>query len=140
MTASPLALVKEKFGGRSGLVDKLAGMVDDLHDEGADKVRSRLMSLSNAKLLRLYRTEQTVRERFGDRGKLVDHIVSARKTAGLTADDAFRTKLGTFSKGKLLDLARQNHGEAPAKQTPEQKLAAKRGKKARARALAKIGK
>lgn len=139
MKATPLQTVNDKFGGRSKLVDTLVPMVDAQRgDESKDEIRSRLMGLSNQKLLRLYRVEQTVRERFGDRAKLVAHIVDARKKAGLTADAEFEGKLETFSKARLLDLTRMNLPERPAKQTPEQKLARKRGKKARERALAKI--
>ena len=138
MPASPLATVKAKFENRSKLVDELAGMVDDLNEDGADGVRSRLAGLSNKKLLRLYKIEQTVRERYGDRDKLVDAILAARKKAGLTADDSYKTKISGYSKGRLLDLTRQKHGEAATKQTAEQRLKSKRGRKQRERALSKI--
>jgi len=141
MKKSPLQTVKDTFGSREKLVDELLASADALQgDASKDETKSRLMGLSNAKLLRLMRTEQTVRERFGDRAKLVDHIIEARKTAGLTADDTFRAKLDTCSKGRLLDMTRQKHGERPAKLTDEQRLARKRGRKQRERALAKIGK
>jgi hypothetical protein len=136
MKKSPLQVVKDSFQSREALVEKLAGMVDDLAGDG--NVKSRLQGLSNGKLLRLYRVEQTVREKFGDREKLVDHIVSLRKKAGQTADDAYRAKLATYSKARLLDVTNQNVGERPAKLTPEQKLANKRGRKERERAASKL--
>lgn len=140
MKPTPLQTVKEQFGSREKLVDALVPLVDAQRgDSGNDSIRSRLMGLSNHKLLRLYRVEQKVRERFGDRAKLMEHILSARKQAGLTADADYQRKLDGFSKARLLDLTRMKLPERPAKQTPEQKLAAKRGKKARARALAKTG-
>lgn len=140
MRPSPLSIVKDKFGGRAKLAEQLASSVDKQHgDESTDQVKSRLMGLSNAKLLRLYRVEQQVRERFGDRTKLVQSILDARKKAGLPSDATVKAALDGATKARLLDMSRQKLGEKPAKQTPEQKLANKRGKKARARALKKLG-
>lgn len=141
MRPSPLSIVKDKFGGRAKLVEQLVNSVDKQRgDESADNVKSRLMGLSNAKLLRLYRVEQQVRERFGDRAKLVQTILDNRKKGGLPIDANIKGSLDGATKARLLDLSRQKHGEKPAKQTPEQKLAGKRGKKQRERALKKLGK
>lgn len=132
MKATPLQIVKDKFGSRADLADQLAGMVDKMHgDESKSQVKARLMGCSNPKLLRLYAVEQKVREQFGDKSKLVDAIIEARKTAGLTADDSYRSKITTFSKAKLLDMTRQKHAPKPEKLTAEQKQAKKRGKKAK---------
>lgn len=139
MRPTPLQIVKDKFGGRDKLISQLCDSVDQRNgDSSADEVRSRLNGLSNTKLLRLYRIEQQVRERFGDREKLIAHIVDARKEAGLSADDNYRRKLDDLSKGQLLDMTRIKHPARPVKLTPEQRLKKKRGKKQRARALAKI--
>jgi len=141
MRPSPLQIVKDKFGGRAKLVDQLVSSVDKAHgDENDAAVKSRLMGLSNAKLLRLHGVEQKVREKFGDRAKLITAVVDARKKAGLSVDDAFKGTLTGATKGRLLDLTRQKLADKPAKQTPEQKLAKKRGKKQRARAMTKLGK
>lgn len=139
--STPMQIVKDKFGGRAKLVEQLSTAVDKTHGDETDAaVKARLMGLSNSKLLRLYRVEQQVRERYGDRAKLVAAIVAARKKAGQATDEAYQKTLAGFTKARLLDLARQDFGDRPAKQTPEQKLAKKRGRKARARALAKLGK
>lgn len=139
MADSPMKLVNDKFGGRAKLVEQLAAMVDKQHgDASAESVKARLMGLSNQKLLRLFKVEQTVRERFGDREKLVAHLVDRRKKAGLTVDDAYRAKLDACSKARLLDLTREAVPERQAKRTPAQRLAAKRGRKQRARALTKL--
>jgi hypothetical protein len=138
MGASPLEIVKDKFGGRAKLVEELAAMVDKQHgDSTTEAAKSRLMGLSNAKLLRLYRVEQVVRERYGDRAKLVAQVIDARKRAGYTVDDAYRAKLDGFSKARLLDLARAKLPEAEKKKPKAEKLAARRGKKQRARVAAK---
>jgi hypothetical protein len=65
-----------------------------------------------AELLRLYRAEQTVRERYGSREKLVTDIVESRKRADLTADDRYVEKLTTFSKARLLGLTRTRPKDA----------------------------
>jgi len=139
MKPTPMQVVKREFGSREKLVEQLADQVDRHPDDGStDDTKRRLMGLSNQKLLRLYRVEQKVRERFGDREQLVEHLVTTRQKAGHTADDDYRRKLGDCSKARLLDMTRQKLGERPAKQTPEAKLARKRGRKARERALSRI--
>lgn len=140
MRKTPLQTVKDKFGDRDKLVGELVGMVDKMQGDDSDQqVRSRLMGLSNKKLLRLYAVEQKVREKFGDKDKLVASIIDARKKAGLTADETYETKIRTFSKARLMDMTRMNMPEPAKKLTPEQRMANKRGKKQRARAQAKVG-
>ncbi len=140
MRLSPLAQVKKNFGSREKLVEQLLATADVPKGGSKSETKSALMGLSNQKLLRLWRIEQAVREKFGDREKLVKHIVAARQKAGHTADAPFVAKLQTYSKGRLLDLSKEKLGERPAKQTAEQKLAKKRGRKTRERALTKLGK
>lgn len=132
MKQTPLQIVKEKFGSRADLAKQLASMVDKQHgDESTDQVKSRLMGLSNPKLLRLYAAEQKVREQYGDKAKLVAHILDTRKAAGHTADDSLKAKLETYSKARLLDMSRQKFGAKPEKLSAEQKQAKKKGKKAK---------
>ena len=141
MKPTPHQLVKKSFESRANLVQKLVDMVDKHHgDNTNDEVKSRLMALSNQKLLRLYRVEQKVRERFGDKDGLIKHILEKRKASGFTADDVLKTKLESLSKAQLLDMTKQRLPERPAKQTPEERLKRKRGRKQRARALDKSGK
>lgn len=138
MKLTPLQRVKKHFGSRKDLVEQLAPMVDlSGADDTRDRAKSRLMGLSNARLLRLYEVEQKVREKFGDRDKMIEHLLDTRRKAGRTADQTLRTKLEGYTKARLLDLTRQKFPPAPQKQTPEQRMAAKRGKKQRARAAAK---
>jgi|SRR5688572_22484408 len=140
MKPTPHQVVKKNFEGRAGLVAKLVDMVDMHHgDTTKDEVKSRLMALSNQKLLRLYRVEQKVRERFGDKDGMIKHILEQRTAAGYTADDTLKTKLENMSKAELLDMTRRRHPAKPKKQTAEERLAKKRGRKQRARALEKLG-
>lgn len=131
MKPTPLQVIKEKFGSRADLAKQLAGMVDKMHgDSSTAQVQARLMGLSNPKLLRLYAVEQTVREQYGSKDKLVAAIVEARTAAGHTSDDAFRTKITEYSKARLLDMTRQKLGDRPEKLSDEQKAARrKKGKK-----------
>lgn len=137
MKKTPLQTVNDSFGSREKLVDQLASTADDPSSGASTK--STLMGLSNAKLLRLARIEETVRQRFGDKDKLIAHIVDVRKKAGHTADADYEAKLQTYSKGRLLDMTRMRLGEKSEKLTDEQRMARKRGRKQRERALAKKG-
>lgn len=130
MKRTPLETVKEQFGSREELAKQLAAMVDKMHgDESTQQVKSRLMGLSNPRLLRLYRVEQTVREQYGDKSKLIDAIIEKRSGQGHAADETYRAKLESFTKARLLDLTRENLAPKAEKLTEEQKKARKRGKK-----------
>lgn len=129
MRLTPLQKVKKNFENRAKLIDELAKMLDKQHGDASDAdVKKRLKSLTNLRLLRLYDVEQRVRERFGSRDALVDAIVKARQEAGLTADDAFRTKLASYGKARLLDMTRQKHAPRPEKLSSEARIKARRGK------------
>lgn len=71
---------------------------------------------------------------------MLAHIVDSRKKAGLTADAAFQKILDGYTKARLLDMTKMTYADAAKKQTPEQRLAKKRGRKAKERALSKIKK
>ncbi|MBX2812279.1 MAG: hypothetical protein KTR25_10740 [Myxococcales bacterium] len=130
MKPTPLQIIKDKFGSRAELAKQLSSMVDKMHgDSSTAQVKSRLLGLSNPKLLRLYAVEQTVRERFGSKDKLVDAIVEARLTAGHTADESFRTKISGYSKARLLDLTRQKLGARSEKLTDDEKAARRKKRK-----------
>ena len=52
-TKSPLARVKEEFGGKDKLVDKIVGLLGS-GDEPKDEMRRRLLGAANKKLVRLH--------------------------------------------------------------------------------------
>ncbi|MCK6547931.1 hypothetical protein L6R52_18915 [Myxococcota bacterium] len=135
MRQTPLQTIKKNFESRAKLIETLAGQVDKQNGDTTDaQVKARLGGLTNKKLLRLYKVEQKVREQFGDRAKMIQHIVDMRTKAGLTADAAFRAKLETFTKARLLDLTKQTLADKPAKLTADQKAKLRRGRKAKERA------
>jgi hypothetical protein len=137
---SPLARVKEVFGGKDKLVDKLVGLVD-AGEESKDDLRKRLLGAANSKLLRLHVVATKVKEQGGH-----DKLAAAAATgAGHGKDKDYVTKLESFSNGRLVDMlassdrrAKRKAGvaakaaapkaaraEAPAKKKPASKSAAK---------------
>lgn len=100
--ANPLQNVKDRFGGKEALVEKLAPLLDRGADESEADFKDRLSRVSNKKLLRLLDRETLLRDRFGSREALVDDIVSTR-TAG-KGDADLRRKLLSLSTGRLLAL------------------------------------
>jgi hypothetical protein len=97
----PMARVKERFGSKEDLVKTL---VDPLAagDEDTGALRERLLRASNQQLLRLARVVATVKERYGDRDKLIATIGKAQNK---TKDQDYLAKLQTLSLPRLLDLA-----------------------------------
>ena len=104
-TKSPFLTVKETFGGKDKLVDKLVGLLES--DESKEELRKRLLSVSNSKLVRLHSVATTVKEKFGSRDKLLD-----KATAGHPKDKELRGKLEGFSTARLLDVARATERRA----------------------------
>lgn len=132
---SPLARVKDEFGGKDKLVDKIVGLLGS-GDEPKDDMRRRLLGAANGKLIRLHRIATEVKD-VGGHDKLADATAAE---LGRTKDKDYVTKLGTFSSGRLLDIlhsARGRNGKkaaAPASGSPETSAApvAKPEKKAHA--------
>ena len=96
---SPLARVKEEFGGKDKLVDKIVGVLDS-GDESKDELRKRLLGVSNTKLIRLFSVASQTKQA-GGHDKLA--TVTAEKL-NRTKDKDYVTKLGTLSNARLLDL------------------------------------
>lgn len=99
--STPLHTVKDKFGSKEALVDKLLPLLDRGEDESDEEFKERLLRVSNRKLLRLLDRVDTVRERFGSRDKLVDSIIDLKGAKGQGADDQRRV-LGGQGTGRLL--------------------------------------
>src|SRR3569832_833826 len=80
-TTSPLARVKQEFGGKDKLVDKIVGLID-AGDESKDDLRKRLLGAANRDLI----------------------AAAAAQELGKGKDKDYVTKLSTFSSGKLVDM------------------------------------
>jgi hypothetical protein len=126
---SPLARVKEEFGTKDKLVDKLLGLVD-AGDESKDDLRRRLLGAANSKLLRLHVVAAKVKEQ-GGHDKLA---AAAAAGVGHGKDKDYVTKLESFSNGRLVDILdaadrrakRKSAAPAPAKEAKAPKAAAKK--------------
>ena len=96
---SPLERVKEEFGGKDKLVDKIVGVLDS-GDESKDELRKRLLGVANGKLIRLHgvatRTKQA-----GGHDKLA---AEAAGKLGRPKDKDYLAKLESFSNGRLIDI------------------------------------
>ncbi len=117
---SPLALVKEKFGDKSKLVEAIRSLSDGLWVARVNESKG-LEHVSNAKLLRLHATFSEVKEKFGTRDKLLDAIL---EQSSRTKDAGFRAKLEQWPVPRLYDAYRsaaKRIRDAQAKSSPEAK-------------------
>lgn len=108
MKKSPLQMVKDRFGGKDKLVAELVGLMKRPTELTKDQFRKRLMAQSNRKLMILHARETTIKERFGNRDKLIDALLAARMGKQKKEDKGFRTHLENRTNGQLLELARRN--------------------------------
>jgi hypothetical protein len=127
---SPLAIVKEKFGDKSKLVEAVKAFgTEELWlgrtsaDNGGGEGRG-LQHVSNAKLVRLHTVFTEVKEKFGTRAKLIEEILTAQKRS---KDGDLKKKLETYPVPRLFDLYKSVSKAAKA---AEAKLAPKAPKAA----------
>jgi hypothetical protein len=147
---SPLARVKEEFGGKDKLVDKIVGVLES-GDETKDEVRQRLLGVANRKLIRLFSVATKAKE-LGGHDKLA---AAAAESLNRAKDKDYVAKLGGFSNGRLIDVmtaaqrragaksAAKSEGATPARAKaarPAAKPADKRTETKAPKAAAKSGK
>jgi len=108
---SPLARVKEEFGGKDKLVDKLVGVID-AGDESKDELRKRLLGVANSKLIRLF-SVATKAKQAGGHDKLV---ATTAEKLNRAKDQDYVAKLDEYSDARLLDVlqAAERGSSAPA--------------------------
>ncbi|HEX2687265.1 MAG TPA: hypothetical protein VHN14_11635 [Kofleriaceae bacterium] len=97
----PKARVIEAHGSKAALAAAVAKAIARA-DQDAGALEAQLKKASNAQLLRLSRATQTLKEKFGDRAKLIASIGAATKQSN---DKDYLAKLDSYSLPKLLDLA-----------------------------------
>jgi hypothetical protein len=100
---TPLARVKRLHGSKESLVDSLVSSLDH-DDESDDELRTRLLTVSNKKLLRLDAALKAVSEKYGSKDKLVEALCAQR---GMIRDADYAAKLRTLPITRLLDMTRQ---------------------------------
>jgi hypothetical protein len=127
---SPLAIVKEKFGDKTKLVEAVKAFATEelwlgrtSADNGGGEGRG-LQHVSNAKLVRLHTVFTEVKEKFGTRAKLIEEILTAQKRS---KDGDLKKKLETYPVPRLFDLYKSVSKAAKA---AEAKLAPKAPKAA----------
>jgi hypothetical protein len=128
---NPLARVKEEFGGKDKLVDKIVGVLETGEDESKDELRKRLLGVSNSKLIRLHGVA-TRTKAAGGHDKLAAAAAEGLKHG---KDKDFVQKLSGLSNGRLLDIVeaasgRSNGAAKPAATTPAAAAAAHAERKA----------
>jgi len=97
----PRARVVAAHGTKAALAKVVAQAIARA-DQDTGALEEQLKTASNAQLLRLQRASQTMKQKFGDRDKLIAAIGAASKKA---KDKDFLAKLDTYSLPQLLDLA-----------------------------------
>ena len=99
-TKSPLALVKERFTDKDGLLKAFKELAtEELWLDRLDQDKG-LDSISNKKLLRLHTVLSDVKKQFGSRGKLVDAILTQEKRG---KDEGYKERLSRLSTPRLFD-------------------------------------
>ena len=99
--STPLHTVKNDFGSKEALVEKLVPLLDRQENENDGEFKERLLRVSNRKLLRLWEREQVLRDQYTNREALVDQIVEAKLGR---SDSDFRARLLGMSTGRLLSM------------------------------------
>jgi hypothetical protein len=97
----PRARVLENHGSKEALAKSLASVIAR-SDQDTDGLEASLKRASNAQLLRLSRVTATVKQKYGNREKLIAAIGTAEKKSN---DKDYLAKLETYSLPQLLDMA-----------------------------------
>ena len=147
LKTSPLARVKEEFGGKDKLVDKIVGVLDS-GDESKDELRKRLLGVSNTKLIRLFSVATKTKQAGGHdklvattaeklkRGKDKDYVAKLdelleRSPAGRAVGGRAPQRCGRGQdRRRRQGRARQGRRESPSPGAPKAKAAAKPEKSA----------
>lgn len=103
MKKSPLQQVRDEFGSKEALAEKLIPMLDARDEESPDDFARRIKTASNKQLLKIWRVENRVKAEFGSRDALLDKIVDLRFG---TANDDYRNRLDRYTNARLLDIHR----------------------------------
>lgn len=97
----PRARVVENHTSKAELAKSLASVLART-GEDADAVETKLKTASNAQLLRLSKVTATVKQKYGNREKLIAAIGTVENKG---KDKDFLTRLETYSLPQLLDIA-----------------------------------
>ncbi|MFH1131612.1 MAG: hypothetical protein V1754_09765 [Pseudomonadota bacterium] len=127
---TPLQQVNEVHGGKEKLVDKIVGLIDR-GKESKEEFRKRLLGAANTKLLHIHDVMTEMKEKFGDKSKLVEALLAL---ANRTKDVDFRQKLSDHSPSWLLALHRDWEKKVKKEKPIDNPKKSKKGKKSKKRA------
>jgi hypothetical protein len=97
---TPLQIVKDTFGGKDKLAEKVAGLLEPQEGEDKDEFVARLKHVANAKLLHLHAMGERFKQ-LGGRDKLAAKVAELK---GQAKDADYLEKLKSFSPGRLIDM------------------------------------
>lgn len=106
----PHGRVAAAHGSKEALAKTLASAIAR-DDEDTGVIAGRLTKASNSQLLRLHHVVETVKEKYGSRGKLIAAIGTAEHKS---KDKDYLAKLDSYSLPQLLDLAKSHERRARA--------------------------
>lgn len=101
---SPMQIVKRDFGSKKDLAAKVINVVEKRYEESDEEFKARIETLSNTKLLKLYRVGQEVAEKFETKENLAKEVYKKIRGEEQKVDQDYLNKLNTFSMAKLLDM------------------------------------
>jgi len=107
---SPIQVMKRLYGSKDKLIDSVVDVARGAGEE-ATEVKDRLVSVSNAKLLKLATVGKAIKDKYGSRDKLADSVA---KAVGKAKDKDYLEKLKTYSPQRLLDLMKAAERKARA--------------------------
>jgi hypothetical protein len=107
MKKTPLQQARERFGSKDKLVEQIMVLVKRPANLTKDQLKKKLRAQSNKKLMILLEREQSLKERFGGRDKLIKTLVESRAGSKKVEDKGYRQQLDKLSSGQLLDIARR---------------------------------
>ena len=117
MPQSPLQIVKTKYGSKTDLIDKLAGLIEPMEGESDDEHKRRLRNVSNAKLLHLAQVGEKAKAA-GGRDGLVKKILELK---GQPKDHEYSDALKHVPLAQLLDQLKslEHRAAGKAKKKPK---------------------
>jgi hypothetical protein len=126
MSKSPLALVKERFSNKEGLVAAVKALAtDELWNGRRLNENKGLEHVSNKKLLHLHEVLSSVKKDHGSRAKLIDALLEAGKRS---KDEGYKARLEKASTPDLyqqLVVANKRKKSAEKAAAPKVKAAEK---------------
>jgi hypothetical protein len=101
MKKTPLQEVKERFGTKENLIKELKKIFDkgDLFEDRLNPDKG-VQMIANAKLLKLHKVAEEVKERFTTRDNLVNDLL---KTMGRTKDTGLKARFDKWGLPRLWD-------------------------------------